>query len=51
MQRVGLEWAYRLVQEPRRLVGRYLKDAVWLLPIVVSALRSRIAPAPQVKPA
>lgn len=24
MQRSGLEWVYRLVQEPRRLVGRYV---------------------------
>jgi N-acetylglucosaminyldiphosphoundecaprenol N-acetyl-beta-D-mannosaminyltransferase len=24
MQRVGLEWAYRLCLEPRRLGGRYL---------------------------
>lgn len=26
MQKVGLEWAYRLAQEPRRLVKRYLHD-------------------------
>lgn len=26
MQRVGLEWSYRLVQEPRRLFKRYLHD-------------------------
>ena len=24
MQRVGLEWLYRVIQEPRRLAGRYL---------------------------
>jgi UDP-N-acetyl-D-mannosaminuronic acid transferase (WecB/TagA/CpsF family) len=24
MQRAGLEWAYRIYLEPRRLVGRYL---------------------------
>ena len=24
MSRVGLEWLYRLVQEPRRMAGRYL---------------------------
>jgi N-acetylglucosaminyldiphosphoundecaprenol N-acetyl-beta-D-mannosaminyltransferase len=28
MQRAGLEWAYRILVEPRRLVPRYLKDAV-----------------------
>lgn len=26
MQRAGLEWFYRLVLEPRRLIGRYSKD-------------------------
>lgn len=26
MQRSGLEWFFRLVQEPRRLAGRYAKD-------------------------
>ncbi len=25
VQRLGLEWAYRLAQEPRRLAGRYLR--------------------------
>jgi UDP-N-acetyl-D-mannosaminuronic acid transferase (WecB/TagA/CpsF family) len=24
MQRLALEWLYRLVQDPRRLAGRYL---------------------------
>ncbi|HEY6475775.1 MAG TPA: WecB/TagA/CpsF family glycosyltransferase, partial [Polyangia bacterium] len=24
VSRVGLEWAYRLIREPRRLAGRYL---------------------------
>jgi N-acetylglucosaminyldiphosphoundecaprenol N-acetyl-beta-D-mannosaminyltransferase len=26
MQRLGLEWIHRLVMEPRRLAGRYLRD-------------------------
>ena len=43
MQVAGLEWFYRLVQEPRRLFGRYLKDAAWLVPIGVAALRERLA--------
>ncbi len=25
LQRAGLEWAYRMLQEPRRLGGRYLR--------------------------
>ena len=28
MQRLGLEWLHRLVQEPRRLAGRYLRHGV-----------------------
>ncbi len=30
LQRLGLEWAFRLCQEPRRLVGRYLRDLQFL---------------------
>jgi N-acetylglucosaminyldiphosphoundecaprenol N-acetyl-beta-D-mannosaminyltransferase len=29
MQRSGLEWVFRLAQEPRRLFGRYMKD-LWV---------------------
>src|SRR5262249_32142031 len=29
MQRSGLEWVFRLIQEPRRLCGRYAKD-LWV---------------------
>jgi N-acetylglucosaminyldiphosphoundecaprenol N-acetyl-beta-D-mannosaminyltransferase len=28
---LNMEWGYRLVSEPHRLVGRYSVDAVWLL--------------------
>jgi N-acetylglucosaminyldiphosphoundecaprenol N-acetyl-beta-D-mannosaminyltransferase len=31
MQRTGLEWLFRLAQEPRRLAGRYLRNALFLL--------------------
>ena len=34
MRRVGLEWLYRLGAEPRRLAGRYARDA-WILPQLV----------------
>jgi N-acetylglucosaminyldiphosphoundecaprenol N-acetyl-beta-D-mannosaminyltransferase len=44
MQRYGLEWAYRLAQEPRRLVGRYITDAAWLVPITLRALGLRLRP-------
>lgn len=46
MQRAGLEWAYRLAREPRRLLGRYATDAAWLVPIAAKVLRSRLAPRP-----
>ena len=41
VQKSGLEWLYRLSQEPRRLSGRYAKDAAWLLFLVARVLRSR----------
>jgi N-acetylglucosaminyldiphosphoundecaprenol N-acetyl-beta-D-mannosaminyltransferase len=30
MQKTGLEWAYRLGREPRRLTGRYARNALFL---------------------
>ena len=41
-QRLGLEWAYRLGQEPRRLFGRYvLGNPSFLLAITGTAVRHR----------
>jgi N-acetylglucosaminyldiphosphoundecaprenol N-acetyl-beta-D-mannosaminyltransferase len=34
MRKVGLEWAHRLATEPRRLAGRYARDA-WIFPQIV----------------
>ena len=34
MQRLGLEWLHRLLSEPTRLAGRYLRDA-WIFPRLV----------------
>lgn len=34
MSNHGLEWLYRTLQEPKRLAGRYIKDAVCILPIL-----------------
>lgn len=31
IQRAGFEWLYRLVQEPRRLIGRYAKDTYFFV--------------------
>lgn len=42
MQRYGLEWAFRLASEPRRLAGRYLRNNprfVWL--VAKETLRGR----------
>ena len=39
MQRTGLEWLYRLLQEPRRLAKRYLVDDVYFLAILLRTLR------------
>jgi len=36
MQRSGLEWSYRLVQEPRRLFRRYANDLVRFAPALAS---------------
>lgn len=35
VQRIGMEWAFRLAQEPRRLGRRYLADALYLGPLLV----------------
>jgi N-acetylglucosaminyldiphosphoundecaprenol N-acetyl-beta-D-mannosaminyltransferase len=35
MQRAGLEWMYRMLTEPRRLAGRYTRDAFVFLPRVM----------------
>ena len=52
MQRIGLEWAYRIYLEPRRLAGRYLltnPHAIFLLLTRTAretASLTRSAPAP-----
>jgi N-acetylglucosaminyldiphosphoundecaprenol N-acetyl-beta-D-mannosaminyltransferase len=43
MQRMGLEWLYRLLQEPRRLAKRYLVDDVYFLAILLRTLRLPLA--------
>ena len=40
MQKSGMEWAYRLMQEPRRLWDRYVRrDVPYLLGLVPNAAR------------
>lgn len=41
LQRAGLEWAFRLLQEPRRLGGRYARDFAFLARAAVRARRRR----------
>jgi len=36
MQRMGLEWAFRLMSEPRRLWRRYLVDGIRIFPIFIA---------------
>jgi len=49
MQRAGLEWLHRLLQEPRRLARRYLVEDVRFLGILLRTLRApraeRVLPA------
>jgi N-acetylglucosaminyldiphosphoundecaprenol N-acetyl-beta-D-mannosaminyltransferase len=40
MSEAGMEWLYRLGQEPRRLWRRYLVDDPWFLAIVYRGLRT-----------
>jgi N-acetylglucosaminyldiphosphoundecaprenol N-acetyl-beta-D-mannosaminyltransferase len=35
MQRDGLEWAFRLVHDPRRLASRYLLDSTRIVPLLL----------------
>lgn len=41
VQRAGLEWSYRLLQEPRRLWKRYLVEDAAFVPILAREWRSR----------
>lgn len=41
VSRAGLEWAYRLWQEPRRLWRRYLVEGPAVLPVLASMARCR----------
>jgi N-acetylglucosaminyldiphosphoundecaprenol N-acetyl-beta-D-mannosaminyltransferase len=44
MQQTGLEWLFRLGQEPRRLFGRYVLDSLWLARFAVDVAHERLAP-------
>ncbi len=42
MQTTGLEWLFRLAQEPRRLFMRYFVDTLWLARFAVRATHARL---------
>jgi N-acetylglucosaminyldiphosphoundecaprenol N-acetyl-beta-D-mannosaminyltransferase len=47
MHGLGLEWMYRLLQEPRRLFGRYAFDAVFFIQALYRQKKAlRVHPAP-----
>jgi N-acetylglucosaminyldiphosphoundecaprenol N-acetyl-beta-D-mannosaminyltransferase len=41
LQRYGLEWAFRLAQEPRRLLGRYFWNGLFLVRMLFGHTRKR----------
>jgi 1,2-diacylglycerol 3-beta-glucosyltransferase len=41
VQRLAMEWLFRLAQEPKRLLSRYAIDAVWLIRLSLGALVER----------
>lgn len=41
MQRLGLEWLYRMSQEPRRLSGRYLRTNATFAGLLLRELGTR----------
>ncbi len=43
MQKCGMEWAFRLGLEPRRLVGRYSRNALFIARMAAQDLRRAIA--------
>ncbi len=51
MRRVGLEWAFRLLNEPRRLFRRYVGDFLFYFPtLVAELLRGRASPRTRPRP-
>ena len=53
MQKTGTEWIFRLLQEPRRLMGRYTKDLWWFSRAILLQwwqMRHRLVQRPEAKP-
>ena len=56
MGRLGVEWLFRLVGDPRRLFARYCVEPWWLIvpalgDVLVAARRGRLFRGPRRKPA
>jgi N-acetylglucosaminyldiphosphoundecaprenol N-acetyl-beta-D-mannosaminyltransferase len=48
MQRLGLEWLYRMKQDPGRLIRRYLRDDLpYAVRMFFNAIRRRFVPLPR----
>ena len=43
VQKIGLEWAWRLAQDPKRLARRYLVDSPAIIGLLRQEARSRKA--------
>ena len=41
MSDAGLEWFYRILQDPKRLLKRYMKDALYIIPILLKYTKKR----------
>ena len=39
--KIGLEWFYRLINDPKRLSRRYFVEPILLIPVVFKDIRSR----------
>jgi N-acetylglucosaminyldiphosphoundecaprenol N-acetyl-beta-D-mannosaminyltransferase len=52
MQRLGLEWAHRLISEPRRLFRRYLVDDLpFAARLIITSAAARLRAGPRLAPA
>jgi UDP-N-acetyl-D-mannosaminuronic acid transferase (WecB/TagA/CpsF family) len=43
MRRTGLEWVYRFWREPRRLAGRYFRNGLFVLRMLLTPRRGLAA--------
>lgn len=41
MSECGLEWLFRIIQEPQRMIRRYSYDALWIIPLIKKYKQNR----------